>query len=145
MLDVHTLSENGTSSRRLHELLCGDLTVDRRAPGESKVRTPFEFPDGDRYPIHLSGQPGGGGLRLSDRRHTLIHISYEHDMDTFVDEPSGRLLDRIVADRGLRWDGGAFCLDTTLRVLPTAIFRFGQALARKCDSTLCSIDNEGNL
>ncbi len=91
MLEVNTLRA------RLHEHLCGDLTVDRRPDGELMVRTPFEFPDGDRYPIHLSELPGGGGLRLSDRGHTLMHISYEHDVDTFMDEPRGRLVNHVIA------------------------------------------------
>ncbi len=134
--------EVNTRRARLHEHLCGDLTVDRRPDGELMVRTPFEFPDGDRYPIHLSELPGGGSLRLSDRGHTLMHISYEHDVDTFMDEPRGRLVNHVIAESGLRRDGGAFCLDTTLDRLPTAIFRFGQ-LTIIYHLTFCSIDNGG--
>lgn len=137
MRDLNTLRE------RLHEQLRGDLTVDRRPDGELMVRTPFEFPDGDRCPIHLSELPSGG-LRLSDRGHTLMHISYEHDVDTFLDEPRGRLLDRVMAESGLQWDGGAFCLDTTLGRLPKAIFRFGQALTRIYALTFCSTNDQGH-
>lgn len=138
MPDMNRLREH------LHEHLYGDLTVDRRPDGELMVRTPFEFPDGDRYPIHLLELPSGGGLRLSDRGHTLMHISYEHDVDTFMEGPKGRLLDHVMAESGLRWEGGAFCLDTTLEGLPKAVFRFGQALTRIHDLTLCSINDEGH-
>ena len=41
------------------------------------------FPDEDGYPFHLAEAPSGG-LRLSDCGHTLMHISYEHDIDSFL-------------------------------------------------------------
>ena len=45
------------------------------------LHTHFEFPDGDRFPIHVS-ELGGGGLRLSDHGYTLMQISYDHDIDS---------------------------------------------------------------
>ena len=74
-----------------------------------------------------------------------MHISYEHDVDRFMDEPRGRLVDHVMAESGLRWDGGALCLDTTLDGLLKAIFNFGQALTRIYALTLCSIDKGGHL
>ena len=47
------------------------------------LESPFTCPDGDRYPIYLSETPGGG-VKLSDRGHTLIHVSYKHDVDSFA-------------------------------------------------------------
>ena len=127
----------------LHEHPRLDATVDRRPDGELMVRTHFEFPDGDRYPIHLSAR-SCGGLRLSDHGHTLMHMSYEHDVDMFMDGTRGLLLERIMAESGLKWDSSAFCLDTTLDGLPGAIFRFGQSLTRVYDLTLLSRSNVGS-
>ena len=76
----------------LCERLCADVRVDARPDGALMLRTHFEFPDGDRYPIHLS-EAASGGLRLSDRGHTLMHISYEHDIDSFMDGTRGMLLE----------------------------------------------------
>ena len=45
------------------------------------LESPFTFPDGDHYPIYLSETPGGA-VKLSDRGHTLMHVSYEHDVDS---------------------------------------------------------------
>ena len=84
------------------------------------------------------------GLRLSDHGHTLMHMSYEHDVDMFMDGTRGLLLERIMAESGLKWDGSAFCLDTTLDGLPGAIFRFGQSLTRVYDLTLLSRSNVGS-
>ena len=107
------------------------------APSGSNA--PFQFPDGDRYTIHLS-ETLPGELRLSDRGHTLMHISYEHDVDSLLDGVLGSHLERIMGESGLRWDGGAVCLDTRVEHLPEAIFTFGQALTRVYDLTLHSTD-----
>ncbi len=123
--------------------LCEDVRVDQRPDGALMLRTHFAFPDGDRYPIHLS-QADSGGLRLSDRGHTLMHISYEHDIDAFMDGTRGMLMERIMGESGLLWDGGAFSLDTSPDRLPEAIFNFGQALTRVYDLTLLSRSNVGS-
>lgn len=121
----------------LCERLCKEVAVERRPDNALMIRTQFEFPDGDRYPIHLS-EIESGGLRLSDRGHTLMHMSCEHDVDSFLDGPRGLLLERIMGESGLQWDGGAFCLDTSPEGISDAIFRFGQALTRVYDLTLLS-------
>ena len=127
----------------LCERLCEDVQVEERPDGALMLRTHFQFPDGDGYPIHLS-EAASGGLRLSDRGHTLMHISYEHDIDSFMDGTRGMLLERIMGESGLRWDGGAFCFDTSPNRLPEAVFQFGQALTRIYDLTFLSRSNVGS-
>ena len=39
--------------------LCEDVRIDQRPDGALMVRTHFAFPDGDRYPIHLSESSAG--------------------------------------------------------------------------------------
>ena len=130
-LDVDSLQ------RLLGDQLCVEVGVEKRPDDTLMLRTHFRFPDGDSYPIHLSPTPSGG-LRLSDRGHTLMHISYEHDVDSFIEGTRGMLLERIVHESGLQWEGGAFCFDTSLEQLPQAMFTFGQALTRIYDLTLLS-------
>ena len=125
----------GALRNRLREDLYEYIAIEQRVDGMLTMRTGFQFPDGDRYPIHLT-ETASGGLRLSDRGHTLMHISYEHDVDSLLDGPHGRLLERIMGESGLRWDDGAFCLDTGVERLPEAVFRFGQALTRIYDLPL---------
>ena len=127
----------------LCQRLCEDVQVEERPDGALMLRTHFQFPDGDGYPIHLS-EAASGGLRLSDRGHTLMHISYEHDIDSFMDGTRGMLLERIMGESGLRWDGGAFCFDTSPNRLPEAVFQFGQALTRIYDLTFLSRSNVGS-
>ena len=131
--------------RLLCERLCEEVRVEQRPDGALVLRTHFAFPDGDRYPIHLS-ESASGGLRLSDRGHTLMHISYDHDVDSFMDGTRGVILERIMGETGLRWDGdrGVLCFDTAPDRLPEAIFIFGQALTKVYDLTLLSRSNVGS-
>ena len=121
----------------LGDRLCVEVGVEKRPDDTLMLRTHFRFPDGDSYPIHLSPTPSGG-LRLSDCGHTLMHISYEHDVDSFIEGTRGMLLERIVHESGLQWDGGAFSFDTSPEQLPQAMFAFGQALTKIYDLTLLS-------
>ncbi len=126
----------------LCERLCEEVRVERRPDGAVMVRTRFEFPDGDRFPIHLS-EAASSGFRLSDRGHTLMRISYEHDVDSFMEGSRRMILKRIMRETGLSWDGdqGALCLDTAPERLPTAIFSFGQALTQVYDLAFLSRSN----
>ncbi len=127
----------------LCQRLCEDVVLDRRSDGDLMLRTHFQFPDGDNLPIHLSQAPNGG-TRLSDRGHTLMHISYDHDVDTFMDGTRRALLERIVAESGLQQQQGAFYLDTLPEQLPAALFQLGQALTRIYDLTFLSRSNVGS-
>ncbi len=123
--------------RRLCERLCSEVRLTKRPDGALLLRTHFEFPDGDRFPIHVS-ETGIGGVRLSDLGHTLMHISYDHDVDAFLEGARRHMLECIVGEAGINWDGGMFQLDTSIDRLPEAVFRFGQALTRVHDLTFLS-------
>ena len=128
---------------RLCQRLCQDVGIDRRPDGTLMLRTQFRFPDGDGFPMHLAEAPAGG-LRLSDRGHTLMHISYDHDVDAFMEGTRGALLERIVAEGGIQQHGGEFFVDTVADQLPEAIFQLGQALTRIYDLTLLSRSRVGS-
>ena len=64
------------------------------------LESPFTFPDGDHYPIYLSETPGGS-VKLSDRGHTPMHVSYEHDVDSFHECARASLREQIVRERRL--------------------------------------------
>ena len=127
----------------LCERLCDDVGVEKRPDGALLLQTRFQFPDGDRFQMYLT-EARAGGFRLSDNGHTLMHISYEHDVDGFLDGTRGMLLERIMGETGLHWDGGAFCFETSPDRLPEAIVSFGQALTRVYDLTLLSRSNVGS-
>ena len=118
--------DQSTFRRLLREHLC---EVEERPDGALMLRTRFIFPDGDGYPIHVLAAPGGE-VRLSDRGHTLMHISYEHDIDALLEGRSRDLMDRVLGETGVAYDDGAFYLDTPPEQVPTAMFALGQAITR---------------
>ena len=124
-----TSSDEAALQALLGECLCHGGGVEHRPDGELMLQTHFKFPDGDSYPFYLSKLPSGS-LRLSDNGHTLMHISFEHDIDSFPDGIQEVHLERIMGETGVSKDGGAFHIDTTIDDLPEAIFTLGQALTR---------------
>lgn len=124
----------------LHEGLCRDVKfVHRPGDGDLLLETYFQFPDGDRYVIHVIDSPTDeGGIRLSDRGETLMHISHECDLSFFMGGAPGHLLKRVMQEAGLKWSetGGEFCLDTTPEKLSEAVFQFGRGLTKVYDLTL---------
>ena len=131
----------------LEELLCRQLCaavgVDTRPDGQMLIRTGFTFPDGDSFPFHLSEMPTGG-VRLSDSGHTLMHISYEHEIDSFLKGTRGALIERILNESDVSTEDGSIYLESSLEQLPQAIFALGQTLTRVYDLTLLSRSNVGS-
>ena len=126
--------------RLLCERLCEEVVVEPRPDGALMVRTHFTFPDGDGYPFHLTQHPAGG-LCLSDLGHTLMHISYDQDVDSLLHGPRRVLLDRVVSESGLEYDDGVFSVTTAPERLAESIFMFGQGLTRVYGLTLLSRTN----
>ena len=115
-------------NRVLRERLAEAVRFVTRPDGAVMLRTRFEFPDGDRFPIHAEAA-GPEAVRLSDYGHTLMHISYDRDIDAFLEEYDGAV-DQIAREAGIERCGGVFRLDSPVHDLPDAVFRFGQALTR---------------
>ena len=120
--------------KRLCDQLCAAVRVDRRPDGELMLEAGFEFPDGDRYTIHLSEVPGG--VRLTDMGDTLMRIGYDHDIDAFVAGSRGLLVERILGEERVGRDGGVFYVDAPIDGLAEALFRYGRALTRIYDLAL---------
>ena len=121
----------------LCERLCANVRVHRRDDDVLMLESPFTFPDGDCYPVYLS-ETATGGVRLSDRGHTLMHISYEHDVDAFYDGARASLREQIVRECGIEEDAGIFSMQTAPDQIANALFRFGQALTKLYDLTFLS-------
>ena len=112
--------------------LCAEASVTSVRENLFRVATPFAFPDGDSYSLYLQQLPSGG-LRISDAGTTLMHLSYENDIDKFRDGSRGRLLQQILSESELNEDDGQFFIDSSVADLGSSLFRFGQALTRVHD------------
>lgn len=113
------------------------VRVHCRPDGVLMLDTPFTFPDGDHYPIYVSMEQDGS-IVLGDRGHTLMHISYEHDVDALFDGTRAALREQIVSDFDVQEENGAFSVRARLEGIAEAAFRLGQALTRIYDLTFLS-------
>lgn len=120
--------------RELCKALCTQVSLHERPGGHILVSTPFMFPDGDSFSIYLKRLPSGG-FRLSDMGSTLMHLSYEHDIDKFREGTRSRVFNQILGEMGVIDDDGKLALEVPGSGLATGIFQLGQALTRVHDLT----------
>lgn len=126
-LDVNALKEH------LCHVMCAEVKLVERG-GRIVLRTPFSFPDGDPYILYLE-EISSGAVRLTDAGHTLMHLSYENEIDKFRQGTRGKLFDQILADSGLSISDGALKIDTSPDQVGVSIFRIGQAINSIYDLT----------
>lgn len=119
--------------KSLCALMCADVKLIKRND-KIVVRTPFSFPDGDPYLIYLTERPGGA-IRLSDAGHTLMHLSYENDVEKFKQGTRGKLFDQVLSQNGVSNEDGEIFLDTTPNKVGSAIFKLGQTITSIGDLT----------
>lgn len=124
-LEIDSLKET------LCRALCGEVTVRRRPDGLISVDTPFQYADGDHFQIYL--KPLAAGLRLSDMGATLMHLSYETDVDSLREGTRAKVFDGILASMGVTESEGEFYIDSETEKLGESLFRFGQALTQLHD------------
>lgn len=122
----------------LCELMCAEVNIISRQSNLLLLETPFAFSDGDPYQLYIKELPGGI-LRLTDMGHTLMHLSYENDLDKFRDGTRGKLFEQIKCETHVEENNGEFFIDTSLDNLAFNISRFGQALTKITDFTLSGI------
>lgn len=127
-IDVEILQKS------LCSLMCADIQIRQKNGNLLAVDTPFCFPDGDPYQIYIKEMPGGI-LRLSDMGHTLMHLSYDNEMDKFREGTRGSLLNQIKAETLVEENDGEFYIETELANLGSTVFRLGQAITKIYDLT----------
>ena len=119
---------------QLCNMLCAEVKLIERKSGLTLVETPFYFSDGDPYQIYLKEMPGGI-LRMTDMGHTLMHLSYENEINKFREGTRGKIFEQIKAEHDLQEDSGEFFIDTTIEKLTFTLFKMGQALTKLNDLT----------
>lgn len=112
--------------------MCTGVQIREKNPELLAVHTPFLFPDGDQYQLYIRILPGGI-LRLTDMGHTLMHLSYDQDIDKFRECTRGAPLEKIKARTSVEELEGALFIDTTPEQLATDIFHIGQAITELFD------------
>jgi len=115
-------------------LMCAEVKIRYKNENLLSIETPFYFADGDPYQIYIKEMPGGI-IRLTDMGHTMMHLSYENDIDKFREGTRGKIFEQIKAEAFVDEENGAFFIDTPMENLGSNIFRLGQALTKINDLT----------
>lgn len=118
----------------LCSLMCAEVRIRPKNGELFSIQTPFFFADGDPYQIYIREMPGGI-IRLTDMGHTMMHLSYENDIDKFREGTRGKIIDQIKAENFIEEDDGEFYIETPIDDLGFNIFRLGQALTKINDLT----------
>lgn len=119
---------------KICSLLCADVQLVKKNNDLLMVQTPFFFADGDPYQIYLRELPSGS-LRMTDCGHTLMHLSYENDVDKFREGSRGKVFQEILSEMDISENNGEFYLDFPSDQIGTCLFRFGQAITKINDIT----------
>ncbi|MDI1258189.1 DUF1828 domain-containing protein [Aquabacterium sp.] len=119
--------------KSLCALMCADVKLVKKGD-RLMIRTPFSFPDGDPYIIYLS-ELSNGFIKLSDAGHTMMHLSYENDVDKFRQGTRGKIFDQILTQHGIFDSHGELFVETMPGKIGSAIFKFGQAINSITDLT----------
>jgi Domain of unknown function DUF1828 len=109
-----------------------EVRVEPLGARDARVFVPFEFPDGDRLVIRLR-EIGDAGYELTDVGHTLMHLSYEVDMDALESGNRKILLEAIEQRTGIEERSGELVLPTRADVVAGDLFQFVQALLQISD------------
>jgi hypothetical protein len=118
----------------LCNMFCAEIKLHKKNDNLIIIDTPFNFSDGDPYQIYLKLMPGGI-YRLSDQGHTMLHLSYENDIDKFQEGTRGNIFTQILAEKDISYNNGEFYIDTAVENMVSTIFRFGQGLTKINDLT----------
>jgi hypothetical protein len=107
------------------------IEVEKEHEGLFRVDTPFGFDDGDSYLIFVEKKIDG--YVISDRGHTLMHMSYWTDSDRLFEGRRGRIFNDILSRFGLQNDGGAIKLITSEEKIGESVYSYIQALDKITD------------
>ncbi len=118
---------------QLCENLCAEVEIFERN-NRLLVLTPFTFSDGDPYQFYIERETTGA-FRIFDAGHTLMHLSYENDIDKFRIGTRGRIFEQILDEMGVEEDDGEIFLFSSGANLAESVFRFGQAITKITDLT----------
>lgn len=120
--------------KTLCSLMCAEVKIRAKNSKLLEIETPFFFADGDPYQIYIKEMPGGV-IRLTDMGHTMMHLSYENDIEKFREGTRGNIFNQIKSETFVEEENGEFFIDTPIDSLGFNIFRLGQALTKINDLT----------
>jgi hypothetical protein len=123
----------------IESALAEDVDLREISDREVQVYVPFYFPDGDGIVVHVRSTDGR--YEVTDKAHTLLHLSYHTDVDRLRGEGTrSSLLERIRGRHDIEDRAGEFVAVTDASGLGRTVFSFVQAVLEISD--LRNLDRE---
>jgi hypothetical protein len=119
--------------------LASDITLREISDTEAQVYVPFYFPDGDGLVVHV--RYSDGGYEVTDKAHTLLHLSYHTDVDRIRAEGTrSSLFERIRRRHDIDDRDGELVAVSDAKRIGRTVFSFVQGLIEISD--LRNLDRE---
>jgi hypothetical protein len=118
--------------RRLSTALGNQVEVHSVSDRESRVQTPFQFPDGDHLVTRLR-RLDGDRYEWTDLGHTFMHLSYALDVDTLESGKRAQILEEALDRADVDEREGELVLQADAEDLGESLLRFAQALIHVAD------------
>lgn len=123
----------------IESALAEDISLREISDREAQVYVPFYFPDGDGLVVHVRN--ANGRYEVTDKAHTLLHLSYHTDVDRIrADGTRSSLLARIQGRHDIEDRDGELVAVTDTAGIGRTVFSFVQALLEISD--LRNLDRE---
>ncbi|NLW92483.1 MAG: DUF1828 domain-containing protein [Syntrophomonadaceae bacterium] len=114
--------------QELKEQFNNKIDFREKRKGITQLIGPFFHEDGDMMDIFITESPTNPGkIRLCDYGMTIMHLSYDYDIDTPNREG---ILDKIVSEHGLYRDDGNIYVDVDPQMLYQYVFQYSQTIAK---------------
>lgn len=118
--------------KMLRQQLCDQVRIVERPDRQLMIATPFAYPDGDQYPIHLQ-DCGNGQVRLSDAGNTMMRLSYTADVEKYYKGARHKLMQQILREHQVQEDDGNFHITIPAKQLAAGVTSLTRALSQICD------------
>jgi hypothetical protein len=113
--------------------LAQDVQLHPRGDTETQVEVPFYFADGDGLVVYIR-ELSPGRYEVTDKAHTLLHLSYHLDISRLRDGTRANILEQIRLRHGLEDREGELVRPAVGEAeLGGAVFNFVQALLHVAD------------
>ncbi len=117
-----------TNLHSLERAFNGHIEFKPRRPNLTQILVPLFHEDGDMVDIFVEPSPlAEGYFRITDCGSTLMHLSYEYDLDT---ENKRRIFNKIISENMVAEADGVLFADSSIPELYPNILNFAQTAAK---------------
>ncbi|GAB4206413.1 MAG: hypothetical protein Fur0023_16280 [Bacteroidia bacterium] len=121
---------------KIKNSVCEKINIIPEGINRYQVFTPFTFDDGDNYVVILKIQ--NDNIIITDEGHTLMHLSYKLDINSFFKGNKNKILNSILNQFDLLLDDGEIKIISKIDNIGNAFYSFIQGIIKITDISYLS-------